>query len=141
MSTRTERLAIRLLNSKRAPEVTEKELLKSAKRIWSLDRHQTYQKPSEIHHHYQIPVQKRKLYSIVPVQLEIAERERSRQQCFPALEKMCSSQTPTFEKDIKAKSWDELIVQVLRLTLDARVSDLVKSLAPSEVYAASLRNE
>src|SRR5271163_3063850 len=76
MSTRTEILAIRLLHSKRAPELTEKELLKSAKRIWSLDRHQTYQKPSEIHHNCQIPAQRRKLYSIVPVQLEVAERER-----------------------------------------------------------------
>jgi len=95
-------------------------LLKSAKRIWTLDRHQTYQKPSEIHHNYQIPAQKRKLYSIVPAQLGVAGKEKSRQQYFPAFEKMCSSQTSTFEKDIKAKSWDELIVQVLRLTLDAR---------------------
>jgi hypothetical protein len=91
-----------------------KELLKFMKRIWGLSRHQTYQKPSKMHHNCRISAPKRSFYSIVLVRLGVAENEKESDNAILQLWRRCVplGLVPSIplEEDIKAKCWDELII-------------------------------
>jgi hypothetical protein len=119
MSTRTGILAIRLLNSRKAPEATDKELLKSTKCIWSPSRHQNLPEA--------LVYQRRSagFAQLCPVRLEVAESEKESDNIILQFWRRCVPLgillSILLEEDMKAKCWDELIVQVLGPALDARL--------------------